>query len=411
MNLIITNGIKINTLKDRWSLLDITWLIFLAVSYVFSSSFRITTMGTVIILCFTTFINILGKWRLGYKSFIMCVLWYSAFSLWIIYSFFTGEYISNSASSIVDSVLLNILILICLLYYLISERRIERFLNIIVYSTTFFAVMYLITSPIDSYGTTSMGGITGVWRTAAGYYTCYAGVIALFIYSSLNKKKTMLLCTIVCMGCAVFTGSRKVLIQIAITIFLYIILQDNVKKKIKTLAIVIFIGMILLVIASQIPFFQEFYGERFLAIFDENIVDSSVAGRNYLKDTAIQLFIQRPIGGNGVDAVRYYLELIGYRWATYSHNNYVEILSSYGIIGILLYYYYIIKTVIKGYRYKKYSKNIKLFIILLITYLIMDIGSVSYYMRMYFITVSVPLLGIEYYVNTKYDGRLKNEEK
>ena len=103
--------------------------------------------------------------------------------------------------------------------------------------------------------------------------------------------------------------------------------------------------------------------------------------------------------------------MIGYRWATYSHNNYVEILSSYGIIGILLYYYYIIKTVIKGYRYKKYSKNIKLFIILLITYLIMDIGSVSYYMRMYFITVSVPLLGIEYYVNTKYDGRLKNEEK
>ena len=95
----------------------------------------------------------------------------------------------------------------------------------------------------------------------------------------------------------------------------------------------------------------------------------------------LQGWFESPIFGHGLDAFKFFnKETTGHFF--YSHNNYVEMLYDFGILGFLFYYVYIYKL------YKKLTKvpkELESFSILgigiIIELLFFDIGGVAYYIN------------------------------
>jgi len=85
-------------------------------------------------------------------------------------------------------------------------------------------------------------------------------------------------------------------------------------------------------------------------------------------------WLKSPIFGHGIDSFRYFSQ-----YGTYSHNNYVELLYSTGIIGTSVYYGYSLILTYKLFKSKS-ANNIKwLLVMLCIAIFFYDYGAISYY--------------------------------
>ena len=85
-------------------------------------------------------------------------------------------------------------------------------------------------------------------------------------------------------------------------------------------------------------------------------------------------FLKSPFWGNGMN----YSEFM---FGTYSHNNYVEMLLNFGIIGFCIHYYSHFISARKALTDKTDRKTNLLFMSVITAILVTDIGVVTYYDR------------------------------
>lgn len=123
-------------------------------------------------------------------------------------------------------------------------------------------------------------------------------------------------------------------------------------------------------------------------LLNTNMDVSSTLKRMDMIKKAIQMFWEKPIFGWGIGAFAKYS---GYGY--YCHNNYMELLVSGGIIGFIIYYGYIGIRILKSKLYHK-NEHTDLIYILLISILIIDMGTVNFYSRVpfYFRTIVMFIL-------------------
>ena len=148
---------------------------------------------------------------------------------------------------------------------------------------------------------------------------------------------------------------------------------------------------------------QEIFGIRMLALFDESIVDKSISDREYLSAIALQLFKQKPVLGWGCDNVRSYLISIGFRLEVYAHNNYLELLADYGIIGFVLYYSFYVKAIFQAIKNGLDDKYDKLIFVVLLVCMVMEYGSVNYQRNTYLYIMTILVSSQKW---NKREGRL-----
>ena len=122
-------------------------------------------------------------------------------------------------------------------------------------------------------------------------------------------------------------------------------------------------------------------------LLEGNSKDYSTNERNAMIDAAVELFKQKPIAGWGVEG---FADASGY--GRYSHNNFVEMLANYGVIGFILYYvihaYILINLATKLFASRPHC--VVIFTIVL-TSLVMDYGNVSYGIKWMWIVLGVGL--------------------
>lgn len=190
------------------------------------------------------------------------------------------------------------------------------------------------------------------------------------------------------MACIFLNGSRKVLVGLLmfylIASFIY-----NRKRTLKLFKICIWIlvaGLILYYLLMNNELLYNSYGyriEAFLNYRNTGSGDVSASERSILITRALNFFYQRPILGWGSHSFSYLNEIF-FGQDIYSHNNFVELLCNLGIIGFALYYLFYVKEIalmIRAVRMKKYSKDkhIILFLAGMVTLLILDYWTISYY--------------------------------
>lgn len=235
---------------------------------------------------------------------------------------------------------------------------------------------------------------------AIGMQTSITCVVCIF-YALYDKKKIyyvlMLLPLIVALG----TGSRKVLVFLAIGILALFLINskrtDNAKGKIKNTILIMLVLVAFIYIINLDLFSTVVTRFQYLinSLTGDGLVDSSTIKRNNLIKSGMAYFIHHPILGIGMgNSYCVTQSVVGF--ATYFHNNYVELLACGGIIGACLFYsIYVaifIKLINKLNKKQEDDKYIIMAIVLLIINLIMDYGTVSYYSKITFINITFWLL-------------------
>lgn len=186
-------------------------------------------------------------------------------------------------------------------------------------------------------------------------------------------------------------GSRKAMIAVFLFCFMYFVrLLTKVQFLLKVVILAIGAGAMtgLYFIMEKSVFFKRL-SRAYEMLSGKSVHEGSLNERSSMITDGLSLWKQKPITGWGTDQFRY---ISGYQ--TYSHNNYVEILTNNGIIGLVLYYTMIFLLLIAGIRLLS-SKNEKqkhygwLTLTLVLIIVFWDFALVSYYSKLHWIMLSI----------------------
>ena len=183
----------------------------------------------------------------------------------------------------------------------------------------------------------------------------------------------------------VWSGSRKSILMPIVGMLLILVFGEyGIQKKIRYF--IIFFLVILAagyVVISNNALFARFI-DLYTTMFKGAATDVSEIERKYYRETAWMLFKKSPILGFGADGFMEYLKQIGYSHIAYCHNNWLEILSAYGVVGGFLYYWYYVHAIVK--LKKKALLQQRMGVVLLsivIVLFVFEYGIVTYYFPMY----------------------------
>ncbi len=248
-----------------------------------------------------------------------------------------------------------------------------------VYSLFFYGPIYIIESIY-------MGRRLGQEITQINIYgmrLAFSSIILLFL-SRKSNKILYIFFSITLMLLVLASGSKKALIIILGYFVLNFFMYTNKVRIFKRVIAIIVLTPLLIPILDlilNIDLFSMIISrfESFIYIFiDFNRSDASSRERMNLIWFGFELIRNKPIFGYGLDSFSYlYGTPTGYY--LYSHNNYIELLVSVGIVGLITYYNILLHLIIRIKRKLMSSKPTyaKLFIIFIVLFLLLDLASVS----------------------------------
>ncbi len=299
-----------------------------------------------------------------------------------------------------------------------NKRHLMRILDVFNYSTCLMSLYLLIFDLPRIIGTHDrLGrllfeeyGTYMVFSYSLIIACCYCFWKILYNYNTTIDKFIFIICFIT--GC--FSGTRKVLFCLIIFIGMMVFIKYR-KSSIVLIKYTFFIAICTIVIYSFITTNENLYkliGNRVESvvhsvIYGESILeDASLVERSQLQHLAIEAHKDRPFFGYGINNFAQYSVDNGGPFL-YAHNNYLELLSDVGIIGVTLYYGAYILILYKSFSLIKTESSICVFIFsFLLMTLISDYQTVSYY-RFHYIFIYV--LFSKYLYTFKYEKNYRKE--
>lgn len=230
-----------------------------------------------------------------------------------------------------------------------------------------------------------------------GYVFVYALFSILFLVTKRKRGFSLFLfiTLLLVIYLSVLTGSKKTLIGLVFLLIGYQFYRIRTYWGIIRISIFLF-GMFLIIqnlttIIDYLdsPYLNKTYArfERALLEFNNANVKGSTSERLDLIKLALTKIKEKPLLGHGLNSFTSYSKI-------YTHSNYLEILTSLGVVGMIIFYSMHAFTFFKGYLYTR--KNIKmrwLFCLFIFIILLIDFTAVNYYNKLYYsMLVILPLL-------------------
>lgn len=200
---------------------------------------------------------------------------------------------------------------------------------------------------------------------------------------SKRSKQMRVLALLIFAAFTLLTGSRKGLIGLCLfMIFAYSLRSGSLQKKLKSVLVVSAAAILVYVLIMNVDTLYQIIGHRIEVLVNGILSDegfeagTSAFHRMRMQNKGMQMIREKPFLGWGMDA---YTTMVSYN--TYSHNNFIEILVSSGVVGFILYYsavLWVLRMCSKGFK-TTYSRNESLILFsYLLSMLIMHIGVVEY---------------------------------
>lgn len=183
------------------------------------------------------------------------------------------------------------------------------------------------------------------------------------------------------------SGSRKALLMTCIGILFMVYRRYGIRKLYKVLAIVAVLAFVFFMV-MQLPMFK-LVGHRLEQMIEiisgESDGDLSSRVRFNMITDGWQIFKERLLIGYGANN---FAVVSGY--GVYSHNNFIEILVDFGLIGFILYYSIYI-TAMKELLTTK-TESAKVLLSIFLVRFLMEVGMVTYYNKLHWILMAFFLL-------------------
>lgn len=196
----------------------------------------------------------------------------------------------------------------------------------------------------------------------AKHFALFTILSEYFSFKSRGKKKIpYIICGLVFVYILLLTGSiSNLLVLSLLTIGLIVYMAKGRRKLFAIIGIVATI--IVFIILLQLPF-MAYFKTRIENMVNtittgSGSVDYSFIDRFNLAIYGLRLFTSKPLFGYGYDQVQFYT------WGkdAFSHNNFVELLASFGIIGFIIFEFLLLFPIYKCW--KKEGKEITVFLLL-----------------------------------------------
>ena len=377
---------------------DIALLFYLCVMFAHQSETTVDTLLRYGSLFFVVaaYVIVYYPQQSKYKEWIFKI---SGFEMWLLLFFAYGtlSYIWSIDSGNVYRVLFNLaktmLVCFCIRPHLNSRKAIHHTLILLLIALFYMMVILVLRTPISVWGTERIGSVINQNSNEMGRLTCLGSLLTFYFLTFQKKHRLLLIALFGIFTVGVFmTGSKNAIFIFIFQIGLYYFLICGKSKRI-LVVVGIWIGIFLifqLVMNNSVLY--TLVGNRlermFLLFTGGPTVDGSTSERLYFIETAWNLFRSHPILGVGLNNFSAYLASIGYHNAVYSHCGFLEILSTLGIIGFVIYYSMYGKVLVKLIRpaFKKDMLVAFLFILNLRVFLF-DISSISLYTYNSYITL------------------------
>lgn len=289
-----------------------------------------------------------------------------------------------------------LVIAVCMGLYIDSYERCIAVLKSYILSSVIMGIVVMLTTPLSQYGLAGLeegfGSFIGQQRNNVGAVMVFTAALCyiLWKWDYFPFGKPFAVFAVVVLVCS---GSRGAILQLAICCAIYILLQDNAKKMFRYIGAAVFIGAILIVLVRTIPFLSEMIWQRienmFLTVLGiKTDADSSAQSRELYKVLAFEMFKNKPLLGYGVDGFYCYLDhvkIVGgkYLRTKYSHCNFAELASCFGIVGLAVWYIPIIQMLVRMLKQSKTSEMAKAVTSLFISIIILDYARVPWSMHIH----------------------------
>ncbi len=298
----------------------------------------------------------------------------------------------------------------CVYPHLNSRKALNRLLLLMLGALTYMQLILLVRTPASSWGTERIGAVINQNSNEIGRLTCLGSLLCLYFmgrYKRLRIPLTGLFCLFA--AGALLTGSRSaVLILLFQTALYYFLVSGNLKRILAAAGMAAAVYLLFLFLRNNEALYN-LIGIRMEHLFQfftgSSKGDGSIRERLYFMESAWNLFLSHPILGIGLNNFSVYLSSIGYGNAVYSHCGFLEILSTLGITGFLI-YYSMYAGVIRRLLRPAFRKDMLAALLLVINLrvLIFEISSISMFTYITYITL---MLGLAYTGIRKRRGGVK----
>lgn len=389
---------------------DICFFLYLITEFLFKHTI-IGQIGIIVFLVSTTLL-MLEKKSMHFNAY------YFFYFLFIVYNYYnvrTGYSIhQETALEMIYTLIVNFVILFFLYNFLMIRNGIKVSINIYNLASLILTVIIFIKST-PNLMSQRLGGnfnIFGFYISVnANTLALIAAFAFLFVFYEflVFKKKRKIIISLWYIFIILLSGSRKGLLTIIVGFILLIYLMYP-KKRIRNILVTIIILTIAFLSILYIPSLYNLIGYRIEPLINfimgNTYEEASLETRVSFIELGWNYIIQRPLRGYGLDCFKY----LPRAYNTYSHNNYVEILVSSGIVGFILYYFSYVFYIIRGMSaIKKDTGIVKLCFSFIIIILVMDYAMVSYYDRF---ILTILMFGIaQINISSKQFRRWKDEKK
>lgn len=273
--------------------------------------------------------------------------------------------------------------------YIDSTEKVLSVLQSFAYASVIMGVAAIVTTSPSQYfqaGDDGFGQVIGQQRNGVGAIGAAMTVICVYLKRYTNFKYGYYMSAFFAI-LTILTGSRGSLIQLLLLFILIVIIDKNLFKMLtKGIVFIVSITLILLIIRNVPILYENIwlrFGDLFSTISGQEVADASTQGREYYKEIAWNMFLERPILGWGLDGFKVYLinhPIYNghYINAVYSHCNFSELMADLGILGLLIWYVPTFYILIKGYKNRDSHPLAKIMFFWLLTMIILDYARIPW---------------------------------
>lgn len=309
--------------------------------------------------------------------------------------------------------LFQVILLAYLVYnYIATEKKVEYLIICLGLAAAFFSIYTVFYFGIEEYfagledGTRLGMEIANV--NTIGRWCAIGTVINLWLVFYRRKY----FCTLLMAVCGLVTigsGSRTAIVALVCGI-VFMLITDSEKKKRKQGFVLLVVLLAIMVILIQLPLFES-VRDRFEIMFETFRGEHSGGStdvRMQMIEAGMQQFSETPIGGIGIGNSVVLTNKL-FNWHTYLHNNYVELLSSVGIIGTILYYSCIVGPIIAMLGKKSRKNKLAVFTIsLLLMEMVCHYGTVIYSDKLTYMIIIIAFISASQIKREKEDNIVDN---
>ncbi len=277
----------------------------------------------------------------------------------------------------------NLITAFFLIDYVIDGGKMRRLLTLTVVSVVFLAVTILIFTPVSLWFAGDIGNFYYNRNITCGIEITGAVISLVLAFTAGEKRYYASYFFLFLM--VILSSSRRGIITLVAVSVMVILISSGRKHLMRNVLICLFVPAAVIWAIRSISFLSDTVGRTMGDLvqyyFSGSAPDGSVAKRELYAAKGIEIFLTRPLTGYGGGA---FIKLFSEDYGTshYTHNNFVELLVSYGIIGFAAYYWIypvILFKSVKGLLKRDVYKIMSF--ALVVTMLISHIGTVGFYSK------------------------------